>query len=252
MYRIMFEYNTTIKHTPSSTKAEMRRNKIIKYISENPNCTKTQVVANVKGSSLVTTHKILKDLEKQGIITIQKPNPQTNYLLINDQNQFNRIEKELSQIEICVLRMVDNYRIYIKEYYDEKKGSKDLGNLILCLHTCGELTDFFLHTLLLQISNEIKFEPDKNALYRKIISLMAVNDQFIMYHDLHMTDAFLEEMKDKMNSKTFTNYVRNKGLKISSMQNFILFADDFRRKYLNVQDFSKQIRTFVEGNRNNY
>jgi hypothetical protein len=248
----MSDYNTTIKHTPSLAKAEMRRHKIIEFIHENPNCTKTQVIANIKGSSLVTTHKILKDLENRGIVIVQKPNPQTNYLIINDQNDFNRIEKELSLIEICILRMVDNYKICIREQHEERKKSKDLEDLRVFIHTFGELIDFFLHTLLLQINNEVKFEPDRRTLYRKIISLMVINDQFIMYHDLHMTDLLLQEMKDKMNSKSFITNIRSKRVKLSAMESFILLAEDFRNKYLNVQDFSNQLTMMVEGNKNNF
>ena len=50
---------------------------------------------------MATTHKIIKDLVDHYVVIVKKDkkNSQIHHLYINDSNDFNRLEQELSSIE---------------------------------------------------------------------------------------------------------------------------------------------------------
>jgi predicted transcriptional regulator len=88
--------------------AESKRDKIqrlvLEYVRENQKCTKTEVINALKkpgDSSIKTTHSVIMELIKAGTLKVLKdrPNSQTHYLIINDDDEFNKIYKELTQIE---------------------------------------------------------------------------------------------------------------------------------------------------------
>ena len=230
---------------------------IVNFIEKNPGKTINKVAQRMseKGiSSRMTTLKKIDDLKskERGIIEDRKEGNSFHRLHINDQNEFKRIDNELSEIEMNVLRMRDNFIKFQELYHEKKHSPRQYDNLQVFLEVQVELMDLFLHTLLLQINNNVKFETDKQLLYAKIIKLMVVNDRSQIFKDLHMTDELLRDMGEKMNSEPFRAYAKEIGMKLSVMENFISMADDFRKRYLTIDDFTKQLQSLIPGNRNNY
>jgi hypothetical protein len=79
-----------------------REELILSYIKKHPGCTQTQVIDSMKGrSSLVTTHKIIRNLlrNEQIVRRIDEKNSLIRHLFINEKNMFNKIRNQLSEIE---------------------------------------------------------------------------------------------------------------------------------------------------------
>jgi hypothetical protein len=228
---------------------------ITKFIESNPGRTINQVaeVMSEKGvSSRMTTLKKINDLKSQdrGIIEDRQERNSFHRLYINDQSGFKQIDRELTNIEMTILRMHDNQITY-EEVSRTERPNKQLDNVMNFLHVSTNLIDIFLHTLLLRINNNIKFETDKETLYTKIIKLMVANDLVASYN-FRAKDILIEDLQKKMSKETFRNYAKNIGMKLGPMENFILMADDFNKKFLTGDNFKEEIVSLIDGNRNNY
>jgi len=230
---------------------------IRKFIIEKQGkATKNDVIKYMeKWSSRVPTLDMIKEFEDAGIIQVQKGDRrgQPHYLKIEEQNEYNLIHKEISEIEMIMLRMKDNLLIYRNIADRSKRTPRQLSDLFRFLHWYTDLIDLFLHTLLLRINTGIDSQKDSQTLYTKIIELMIINDNSEMgYKDRRFFDILVDEMKEIVNSQPVRNYAKTIGMKLSSMENFIVKSDDFRIKFLKIGDFKKQIDYMVSGNINNY
>ena len=80
-----------------------RTDKILRFVRNNPNCTKSDVIRHMKGKSAVrTTHSIITNLIKEVKINVHKVNIQTHLLTINEDDEFNKFHKMLVDIETLV------------------------------------------------------------------------------------------------------------------------------------------------------
>ena len=105
---------------------DKRRNAIIEYLTNNPGCTKEDLVRGViNTSSKKTTLKILNELEREKLITIEKEKPNSRayklflrnehiLIVLNKQiRDFNEeFKKLLQKIEDCYTR-INFITIYI-------------------------------------------------------------------------------------------------------------------------------------------
>jgi hypothetical protein len=97
---MMVDYKTLVDYYK-------RREKIIDFINTHLKCTKAAVIRymnEIGFASDMTTHRIIKELENEKIISVlkDKPNSQVHYLIMNDKNDFNVVNSVLSRIEIIL------------------------------------------------------------------------------------------------------------------------------------------------------
>jgi hypothetical protein len=165
-------------------------------------------------------------------------------------SEFKLVDTELANIEMTILRMGDNSVKY-EEMRQTERSNKRSDNVMFFLRISNNLIDIFLHYLLLRVNNNVTFETDKQILYTKIIKLMVAND-LASTSNLRIADGLIEGMRKNMNSESFRNYAKSIGMKLGAMENFILMADNFNKKFLTVVDFKEQVHSLIDGNRNNY
>jgi hypothetical protein len=80
---------------------------------------------------------------------------------------------------------------------------------------------------------------------------MVANDLVASYN-FRAKDILIEDLQKKMSKETFRNYAKNIGMKLGPMENFILMADDFNKKFLTGDNFKEEIVSLIDGNRKNY
>jgi hypothetical protein len=165
-------------------------------------------------------------------------------------SEFKLVDTELANIEMTILRMGDNSVKY-EEMRQTERSNKRSDNVMFFLRISNNLIDIFLHYLLLRVNNNVTFETDKQILYTKIIKLMVAND-LASTSNLQIADVLIEGFRKNMNSESFRNYAKSIGMKLGAMENFILMADNFNKKFLTVVDFKEQVHSLINGNRNNY
>jgi hypothetical protein len=228
---------------------------IIKFIEKNPGRTINQVSQAMSEngvSSRMTTLKKINDLksDERRIIEDRQEANSFHRLYINDRSEFKLVDTELANIEMTILRMDDN-SIKYEEMRQTERSNKQADNVMFFLRMSNQLIDIFLHNVLLRVNNNVSFETDKQILYTKIIKLMVAND-LASTSNLQIADVLIEGLRKNMNSESFRNYAKSIGMKLSAMENFILMADNFNKKFLTVDDFKEQVHSLIDGNRNNY
>ncbi|MGC1263578.1 MAG: hypothetical protein WA932_06400, partial [Nitrososphaeraceae archaeon] len=133
--------------------------KILDYLRENSSkkINKSDVMRYMEDTSrAMTTHKIIMDLIKEGKIKMikDKPHSQTHYLTINDENEFNRINQELSKME----KQIEKLQI------PKAKKPRDVS-----------LEDLITWHIVLNFGLINKFPTEDNEiLYRKIARLLVM------------------------------------------------------------------------------
>lgn len=76
---------------------------ILRFVRNNPNCTKADVIRHMKGrSSINTTHYILLTLIDNGKLNVNKINIQTHLLTINEKDEFMKFHKMLVDLDKLV------------------------------------------------------------------------------------------------------------------------------------------------------
>ena len=147
-----------------------RRIKIFDYMWEksldkNPKITKSDIMRHLKDSRPMTTHKLTIDLIKEGKIKMVKPKDkpysQIDYLVINEENEFNKIYNSFLEIE-KMLEIISDAGL--------KTVPEDLRVVLLnaYISSTTTLVDF----LLVMIDTKIRSEKDALILYKKAINLM--------------------------------------------------------------------------------
>jgi hypothetical protein len=152
---------------------EARRHKILGYVKEHPGTTKNDVIKYMdeKGSSIMTTHGLIADLISDKILTVKKdkPNSNTHHLFINDENSFNKIDKELSEIERCI-NLADDF-MYDEKYKKENSRSyMKFFSKFWTLHL--NYNHMMLQELLFRANKIIHSENYSKLLTKRIVELM--------------------------------------------------------------------------------
>jgi len=189
-------------------------------------------------SSRETTLNLINDLVREGKLNKKEINSQVHFLTINEDNEYNRIFKELSEIELIILRMFDNYMI-IRENRENRVLEKASTNIpfnsldnILTLHY-PMIIDILLHILLIRIKNKINLEIDKEILYPKIITLMDLMDRIpASIRGLEFLEHYAEYVKKTVTKNSIKVYARDMGIKLSVIDNLLSKTDYFKKEFL--------------------
>src|SRR4029079_3732053 len=90
-----------------------RHEKIMKFVREFPKRTKAQVMRFMKDNDVSepTTFKDITYLVGKGRLLVlkDKPNSQTHYLVVNDENEFNILEKFIKEICQSLERSISSW-----------------------------------------------------------------------------------------------------------------------------------------------
>jgi hypothetical protein len=173
----MVDYKTLVDY-------HTRREKIIEFISNNLKCTKAQVIRymnKIGFASDMTTHRIIKELENEEIISVlkDKPNSQVHYLIMNDKKEFNVVNNALSQIEIILDRIYKfqpDFGVLLKYTSTRSVGKENKLQMIKfdddLFHLVKEYFDATLKFLLIQTYMKVLDAKNTAILYKKITGLI--------------------------------------------------------------------------------
>lgn len=190
-----------------------RDERILKYIEDNPGCTRTKVINHINPSSPGPTERALKRLierEKKVFYEIDKSNKQIHHLFINDNNAFNQISKKLVDIEKVINKMdkpVEKLFLQRVEWTEKSKteeaarGVQALWALQSEIETKYRLGYRLMLELLWDRTNTlIHLEKDKQTVYTKIIHLLVkISYQFWNYRRLDQIFKFLPFSAEVLN-----------------------------------------------------
>jgi hypothetical protein len=165
----------------ATTEAE-RRIKILEYLrgqDKGKKVNKSDVMRYLESiSRLKTTHGTIQKLIKEKKIVVIKDNPksQTQYLTINEENEFNKIYNSLSEIE-NIVNSIDHFVRARHELMRQDKDSKAANLLdVYLLNTFEQPLDSMLNILIIKItyysSQNHLFPEDSQILYKKITKLI--------------------------------------------------------------------------------
>lgn len=180
-------------------KIKGRVERVRNYVKKHPGTTKTKIVDYMeeKGdSSRVATLKIINDLIFEEIIKVVRDRPKGRipYLFINDNNEFNLIDKEISEIEALIDGMYEPMR-KIFDYKSVQYGLKHEVDLGLGSHfeyPYREAVTMMLQLLLVRIDNKINSKDRAYSLYARIIKLM--QKLTLQFYDFNKPTDFLRSM----------------------------------------------------------
>jgi ribosome-associated translation inhibitor RaiA len=156
---------------------EERCEKILQFVTENPKCTKAEVIRFMGlWSSVMTCHYDITRLVSEGKLSIlkDKPNSQTHHLIINNENQFNFINQELLKIETVVTQLIEE----ISKLHDFSDIQSHEAHIVSSIknqldYSCKSTVEFMLQCLLVLTSKSIHSEKDSQLFYTKIGKLIA-------------------------------------------------------------------------------
>jgi hypothetical protein len=219
-----------------------RRIEILEFVKDRQrsgqNTTKASVIRHLKEkklSSRETGLNLINDLIKEGKLNKKEINSQVHFLTINEENEFNRIFKELSEIELIILRMFDNYVIVHEKKVEEKvprKGPFGSVNSILTVYY-PMVIDTMLHILLIRIKKKIDQEIDKEILYPEIITLMDVMDRVpTSIRGLELFEEYTQYMKKLINKNLIKDYAVDMGIKLSVVNELLSKTENFKKEFL--------------------
>jgi hypothetical protein len=223
-----------------------KRAKILDYIWEksldkDPKITKSDIMKHLKDSRPMTTHKITIELIKEGKIKMVKPKDkpysQIDYLVINENNEFNWIYRELSEIDDIlnqVSKSMDHVDSCIKNDPDgDKLNSNTHFNDFLgdCEKAVGDL----LQVLLILTNKFIQSEKDSHLLNSTIVDLM-LKSNLIFSGQEEMEYVYFDLNDDSHDLNLFhkeVNYLAKKHkLNFDFVTNLTELIEKFKKKIL--------------------
>jgi len=230
-------------------KSDIRRQSIIDYIKRNPKTTKTKVIQYMskKGSSLMTTHRILNDLHEKGIINIERPNSQLNYLIINDENEYSKIYNWLTEIDKIIDSMIlpmQNLEIFdrYEPQHMERAWVEKLRDHFVTAYVSVYC---MLEILLIYISQKVPSQKDSWSLYSKVVELkIKVNQQKPIFHVEGLglywkkRPLIIADLNGlKYIDEQYRKYSESQGIPIYELtSNLISRIDDFKIEFLCSED----------------
>lgn len=144
-----------------------RHDKIMKFVRQYPKRTKAQVMRFMKDNDVSepTTFKDITYLVGKARLLVlkDKPNSQTHYLIVNEDNEFNQIDKELSEIESIINVM----RKPVQDYF-KNRSEFEIDFPV----PYKEAVEAMLQVLLVSTNKLIHSKDDAQMLYTKITELL--------------------------------------------------------------------------------
>lgn len=191
-----------------------RRVMILDFVRKNssdndPKITKSDVMKHLKHSRMMTTHKTTVQLIKEGKIKIIRPKDRlySDCLVINEENEFNKIYIFLMQIDSLIDKMQNANRkskTTLRKIKTEKDTIAELvkftSNFVQGYY---DANDEMLIRLLVKTKNKIHSEIDSNLLYSKTIDII-----YKLHHyfppELDVLDHIVNvKLKDAKSSPVF-------------------------------------------------
>lgn len=218
---------------------------IIQFIQNNPGCGTNHVskaMVNKHISANMTTLNKIKDLIEAGILEDRRIGNGFHRLFINQENEFNRIYKQLIKIEDIITNEVKQCTIKVLNLYHEAKEVKSKKSDILKKHAfdifenfmipIGDVTNFMLHFLLFQTFEKVGSENYRRILNDKIVSLMLMTDSVtrevksdqMPYSSVKEIRTFLNDVSRR---DEYAKYDINVTLLKSSITMITRFVDEF-------------------------
>ena len=153
-----------------------RRIKILEYVrkssEKDAKITKSDVMRHLKQySRMMTTHKTVIELIKEGKIKMVKPTDkpysQIDYLVIDEEDEFNQIYNESFVIETIIDNLIEFYRM-IGSDEDEFPDEASTGHLELnAVKPFVERLNSYLADISTKIEDSITSEVDRVILYKR-------------------------------------------------------------------------------------
>jgi ribosome-associated translation inhibitor RaiA len=149
-------------------------------------------------------------------------------LVINEENEFNKIYNSLLEIEL----LVDKSSIFIKKIHHSRsnKNQEYLKNLSFDLETISyqKAVDSILHMLLGMISAEIHSKNDSQILYDRIINVFNKLDSQVESHTLKdildIPDNVFKELKS-------SSLIENRDIIVSFTNDLRQFTNNFKNRF---------------------
>lgn len=185
-----------------------RRVRILDYVrqnSDNPKVTKSDVMRHMKDfSRAMTTHKTTIELIKEGKIKMvkppDKPYSQTDYLVINEDNEFNKMYDILTEFEGIMIKMdktMDKIRTTLNKFQKDREHVE----FVCAIAIDGALMDHYRHIFenllqntLIRISRSMLSENDRQLLTYLVIGLLnKLSDTYRYYRERRDIHPALKE-----------------------------------------------------------
>jgi len=215
---------------------------ILDYIRKNspdnnPKITKSDVMKHLKDSRMMTTHKTTVQLIKEDKIKIVRPKdkPYSDYLIINEENEFNKIYNSLAELDDFMDTIDKRFRKFPPASIDSSKLDFDRSNqrriLIENLQQIYmQVIPVFFEILLPRTNNKIRLEKDKQILYSRIIQSQ---QKFIMHvgeeHTIEKFDMFTSVLEDIDKKSPFKREFIEESKAV--VQEFIRMLKNFKSRF---------------------
>jgi predicted transcriptional regulator len=224
-------------------KTEQTREMIRKFIIEKQGkATKNDVVKYMeKDSSRVPTLDMIKELEDTGIINVDKGNKrrgQAHYLVINNENEFNRINQEISEIDLIIDTMEQPMDDIIRLIRKRPELRQDLREDIIFAYKRS--IERMLEFLLVYTSDVISSEKSSQILYSKIIkSMQKLEHQYFYSESLDSLNRNIDGIRSILSITNRVKYSRwtknktfhNRHLRTKAFNNLIEKIEKFKEQF---------------------
>lgn len=224
------------KETDSGTLNE-RAIKIINYIKENPGTTENKVVLYMDEKSLcsrLTTLKEIDSLVSREIIEDRKEGNSFHRLHANNQNEFNRIDLEITEIETIMDEMDEPLR-KLSQISMRENELADRANLRVNFHyPYRDSVGTILQILLLWTSTKIRSKNYSQILYTRIMKLMLklTLQTFNLNDPTNLLDNEINSLNQLKHSKTTVAFAKKNTVNIGVASNLIKKIENFNRRFL--------------------
>jgi ferritin len=223
-----------------------RRMKILEYVRENsldPKVTKSDVMRHLEQVSRpMTTHKITVELIKEGKIKMVKPSDkpysQIDYLIINEQDEFVKIYKSLSEIENLIGAMDETVHGVLKGIseksthtsYAHLQELRLLNNRLLIPYEAA--INLILQELLTKINDKIHSENDSQMLYTKIGEVLRKFTLQRWNPALGETSKKLDYLSGDWKKVKSSSFTEAKNINAELAGDLITFVEKFKKEFL--------------------
>jgi hypothetical protein len=189
-------------------------------------------------SSRLTTLKIIeKDLIPEGVVIDQKAGNSFHILVLNDDNIFNDIDKEVSEIENIIDIMDEPTRkmrqLYPHEFYIASQEFRYLR--VHFEFPYRYAFSIMLQVLLQRTSTMVHSENSSQILYTRIVKLMIKLSQqiFDMKDSTDILDSFMSNLEKLESSSSVGGYAKKYGINIKLRNNLRTTIENFKKRFLN-------------------
>lgn len=197
--------------------SEDRKNEILKFVRQNPQITKSNVIEHmtkIHMGTVMTTQPLLIELIHSGKITVlkDKPSSRNHKLVFNDENEFNRLAAEIARLENTSNRLIftimkDLYSRNIIKLKFKNTRSTSHRHMLNLIHFSQLVIYGRITALVEEIEQKINSQDDRQALYHLLPNLLLASDRLnrVMLPQVEdqitqMTDQFRQGITSKQSN----------------------------------------------------